>query len=418
MLKRFPQALPLLIVVLLVALAALASWRIVDALHLPLGSRDYDVLGWEVRHLPGKWLYRFGRLWQGELSREEKDRRIEDYLALQAEVAALEGELGRQRASGDPGSAGSEESLRLLAEKREERDRLENAVEAILEERISEVASGLGLKTSLPFFPGARWLFPPVDLEFDSPPYVLVVSPRDRIYLESARLLRSDLALEETLRLEDEEERASKNVSALVVRTGGVATYPSVIPPGDSYRKTLEVAAHEWVHHYLFFHPLGARYFQSETLRTINETVADIAGQEMAALVGRRYPLPSLEEPPPGESEGEETLLEEELHRLRIDVDRLLAAGRVEEAEALMEERRQYLAERGYFIRRINQAYFAFYGLYGTTAASSSPLGPKMEELRRRSPSLGDFIRAVSQVTSEDDLDRLLSPIGEGAIRP
>jgi hypothetical protein len=74
-----------------------------------------------------------------------------------------------------------------------------------------------------------------------------------------------------------------------------------------------------------------------------------------------------------------------------------------------MEERRLFLADHGYFIRRINQAYFAFHGLYADTPASSSPIGPKVEELRRRSSSLGDFIHAAAEVTSEADLDRLLA---------
>ena len=106
------------------------------------------------------------------------------------------------------------------------------------------------------------------------------------------------------------------------------------------------------------------------------------------------------------------------LRQLRLDVDRLLAEGKVAEAEALMEQQRQYLAANGFFIRKINQAYFAFYGLYGTTGASSSPIGPKLEELRKRSASLGDFIRAASGITDEADLDRLLAAAGQGATQP
>ena len=83
-----------------------------------------------------------------------------------------------------------------------------------------------------------------------------------------------------------------------------------------------------------------------------------------------------------------------------------------------MEEKRQYLADNGYFIRKINQAYFAFHGLYGTAPASSSPIGPKLQELRRRIPALAEFIRAVSKITSEADLDRLLASYGAEATPP
>ncbi len=44
--------------------------------------------------------------------------------------------------------------------------------------------------------------------------------------------------------------------------------------------------------------------------------------------------------------------------------DELLAAGKIEEAEAYMEARRQVFWDNGYAIRKLNQAYFAFYGAY------------------------------------------------------
>jgi hypothetical protein len=421
MLRRSPRAVPLLVVSLLVALSALVGWRIVDSLGLPLAADEFNLAVWEVKNFPNKWLYELGRLGKGGLSREEADSTIQRYIALQSEVAGLEDELLRRPPSETPAAGESDELIRRLEEKRGERDRLEGKVEAALEERISEEAADLGLQRTIPFFPRARWLFPPVDFEFDDPPRLLVTSPRDRIYLRSAELLRSDLTLEEALRLEDKTQ--GEDVSALVVASGGVATYPSIIPPMEDYAETLEFAAHEWLHQYLFFQPLGARYFESDALRTINETVADIAGAELGGLVAQRYPLaPSGAEAPAATPQSapppDDTLFVQTMRQLRLDVDRLLVEGRVAEAEALMEEKRQYLAEHGYFIRKINQAYFAFHGLYGTAPASSSPIGPKLEEIRRREPSLGEFIRAVSQVTSEADLDRLLASLSGSATPP
>jgi hypothetical protein len=46
----------------------------------------------------------------------------------------------------------------------------------------------------------------------------------------------------------------------------------------------------------------------------------------------------------------------------RIEVDRLLAGGKIQEAEQYMEARRQIFVAHGYQIRKLNQAYFAFYG--------------------------------------------------------
>jgi len=405
---------------LLVALSALVSWRIVDSLGLPLAADEFNLAAWEVKNLPNKWLYELGRIGKGGLSRDESDAAIQRYVALQSEVADLEGQLLRRPASETPPAGESDELVRRLEEKRGERDRLEGKVEAVLEERISDEATELGLQRTIPLFSGARWLFPPVDFEFDDTPRILVTSPRDRIYLRSAELLRSDLTLEEALRLE--EKTQGDNVSALVVASGGVATYPSIIPPMEDYAETLKLAAHEWLHQYLFFQPLGARYFAGDALRTINETVADIAGEEMGGLVARRYPLaPSGAEAPTATPESApplgDTLFVPTMRQLRLDVDRLLGEGKIAEAETLMEEKRQYLADHGYFIRKINQAYFAFHGLYGTAPASSSPIGPKLQEIRKREPSLGEFIRAVSQVTSEADLDRLLSAL-EGEATP
>jgi hypothetical protein len=39
-------------------------------------------------------------------------------------------------------------------------------------------------------------------------------------------------------------------------------------------------------------------------------------------------------------------------------------AGKVELAEEFMEERRQFFWKKGYHIRKLNQAYFAFHGAY------------------------------------------------------
>jgi hypothetical protein len=420
-LRRSPRAVPLLVVSLLVAISALVGWRIVDSLGLPLAADEFNLAVWEVEHFPNKWLYEIGRIGKGGLSREEADAAIQRYIALQSEVADLEDQLLRRPPSETPPAGESDELVQRLEEKRGERDRLEGKVEAVLEERISQEAADLGLQRTIPLFPRARWLFPPVDVEFDDPPRVLVTSPRDRIYLRSAELLRSDLTLEDALRLE--EKTQGENVSALVVASGGVATYPSIIPPMEDYPATLELAAHEWLHQYLFFQPLGAHYFDNDALRTINETVADIAGEEIGELVAERYPLaPSGEGTPTATPESappaDDTLFEQTMRQLRLDVDRLLGEGHIAEAEALMEEKRQYLADHGYFIRKINQAYFAFHGLYGTAPASSSPIGPKLEEIRKREPSLGEFIRAVSQVTSEADLDALLASLSAGATPP
>ena len=97
------------------------------------------------------------------------------------------------------------------------------------------------------------------------------------------------------------------------------------------------------------------------------------------------------------------------MRALRLEVDDLLAEGKVEEAELVMEERRQLFVLNGYYIRRINQAYFAFHGTYADTPASSDPIGPKMIALRERVRSVEEFLEEAREITSEGELDALLS---------
>ena len=50
----------------------------------------------------------------------------------------------------------------------------------------------------------------------------------------------------------------------------------------SSIQFVAETFAHEWLHHYLFFYPLGLNYdFTGET-RIINETTASLFGKEMS----------------------------------------------------------------------------------------------------------------------------------------
>ncbi len=359
----------------------------------------YDLAGWEVRHILNRWLYKIGHLFDDGPNVEEENETLQRYFDLAADVVSLEREVAE---------GGDESSRSTLEEQRKEQQQLENKVEAILEKRVSSVVEDEGLTTSLPLFSSVRFVFPPLDFEFDQPPQVLVISPRERISHDQAILLRRGLTNEQVATLE--EETAATGVSSLVVSIGGIATYPSTIPEYASYEDVLEIVAHEWLHQYLFFHPLGSHYFDNDTLRTLNETVANIGGREIADLVQQRFPLP---QPTYVAAEGatEEPSIDfrAEMHELRLEVDRLLSEGEIEEAEALMEEKREFLAENGFYIRKINQAYFAFHGLYGDTPASSSPIGPKMLELRQLNPSLGDFIRSAADITSEDELDRLLA---------
>ncbi|MBP8292220.1 MAG: hypothetical protein KAX65_05570, partial [Caldilineaceae bacterium] len=88
--------------------------------------------------------------------------------------------------------------------------------------------------------------------------------------------------------------------------------------------------------------------------------------------------------------------------------DLFLSLGRVADAEEYMEIRRLLFVENGYNLRKLNQAYFAFHGNYGTGAAASSPIGPDLLRLRALSPDLRTFLETVRWFTSADDLTHAL----------
>jgi len=362
-----------------------------DPIDAVANRNAYDVLGWELRHFPQKWLYKLATAFDAGKSQAEEDALIRRYFELAADLRVLE------RDSNDADA---------LAEARRERDAIENDIEEVLERRISDFLRDEELVMNPPLFSNIDLFFPPLDFELDRPPKVLAVSPRDHIELDRSYLLAPGLEPETVAAVESETEEVG--VSALVVNTGGVATYPSVIPELDPYRDVVETAIHEWLHQYLAFYPLGRNYFRGGETRTLNETVANLAGDELADLFVERYGSPS---PPPSPPTGTPSDFDfrAAMRTVRLRVEELLAQGQVEEAERLMGEKRDAFEEQGFYIRRINQAYFAFFGSYADTPSSIDPIGPKLQRLRDRAGSVTGFVRLARALTSEADLDRLLA---------
>ncbi len=92
------------------------------------------------------------------------------------------------------------------------------------------------------------------------------------------------------------------------------------------------------------------------------------------------------------------------MREIRRAVDNYLARGEIEQAEEFMEQKRQFLAAKGYHIRKLNQAYFAFHGTYADSPTSISPIGVELKELRSQSTSLKDFLETVAAMISRQDL--------------
>ena len=76
-----------------------------------------------------------------------------------------------------------------------------------------------------------------------------------------------------------------------------------------------------------------------------------------------------------------------------------------------MESRRQIFLKHGYLLRKINHAYFAFYGAYADSpggAAGEDPVGPAVRELRAQSASLADFLNTISWMYEFEQLQEAI----------
>jgi hypothetical protein len=172
--------------------------------------------------------------------------------------------------------------------------------------------------------------------------------------------------------------------------------------------------AHEWLHHWFFFQPLGQHFWDTSQMTTLNETAATLGGRAIGdraftAMTGERI----VRDPPsPPALDPEAFDFDAAMRETRVKTEALLAEGKIEEAEAYMEERRRFLAANGRFIRKINQAFFAFHGSYATSAASISPIDGQLRELQSRSGTLEGFVKTVGRFGSYQEFLVHLEQLG------
>ncbi len=351
-----------------------------------VSGHHFSLLDFELGAAFSHWLGDVGAFISGrDESGSAADALVHRYFDLRADLADA-------RAGG--------RSAAFIARLEADRAAIENRVERILEHRVGAELRRFGFSRPLPLFGDQSLLWPPVDVELTRPPRVLTLSPRDEIRIARSVLLDPGLPLREVERIEAAIE-AGGRWSALVQAIGGLGSYPAIVHDARSYAATVNTIAHEWMHNYLFFYPLGFHFFDSRELRTMNETVANIVGDEIAASLLAAHPDVQPRALPATDRSRSDAVLSE----LRRDVDALLADGRVEDAEALMEATRVRLAGLGRDFRRINQAFFAANGVYGDTPASSSPIGPLLHALRGEADSLAAFVAMVREFESLRDLE-------------
>ena len=377
-------------------------------------DRRFDFLAWSADALGNKGQAILSGT-HNFMPDESRRAFVLDYLEQLAEAMRIEAEI--ERTFADPAVDDPDAATAGL---RADRETLRGALsqrqalaEAIVQQQVAVILAEEGLAAG-----GATW--PPVLMTMSPVPYMLIVSPRDRIAQVDSAALVPGLSTEEKESMEDAVfDRLDK--SALVVPIGGLGTYPAMIRETSSINWLAEVVAHEWTHHWLSLRPLGVRYLASPEMRTINETVASMVDLEIGPRVIERY-YPELVPPPatatPGVRQTEEPAFDfsAEMAETRSTVDRLLAEGEIARAEVYMEQRRRVFLNNGYNIRKLNQAYFAFYGGYAAEpggAAGEDPVGPMLRDIRAASPTLRDFLVKVGDITSFDDLQALHASIAE-----
>ena len=412
MFKRIGLAFRLLIILIFLQRSTVLTSDLWNAISVQITPIRFDYVGWELQAIAAK----AGQTLFGAhpfMNEIDRIQYVRDYMVDLQRAQILEEEISRIYTNPDiedPEVASTE--LRL------ERDALRDSLasrqllaEAILEGQVAAVLIEQG------FGVGGQ-LLPPMAMHFTEVPNLLIVSPRDAIQFDISLNLYG-LPVDEQVALEDVLD-TQYDISTLIVPLGGIALYPAMIIETSSIHRAVEVFAHEWLHHYLYFFPLGIDYitggegFASEA-RIINETTADLFGREVALLVLERY-YPDLVPPPQSEQTPQQTSEPDPnrfdfgatMNETRVTVDELLTEGLVEEAEAYMERQRQLFVQNGYLIRKINQAYFAFYGGYQgggqPGAGGGDPIGPAVKKIREVSESLYDFAIHLRGITTREQL--------------
>ncbi|MGH2459248.1 MAG: hypothetical protein ACRDIY_10320 [Chloroflexota bacterium] len=404
-------------------------WVLLAALLVPSGLPP-ATLGWRLARITRQSGF---EIWSWELQTLSTrigeslvDRRsmtggpsvVRRYAELSQQEARARSERDNQWARRGFASAGEDAApaQRKLDAIDSQLDQIRPAVEATISQQIGEelrrenVRSGLVTWRGEDQFPFRRpEIVPGVFFQLGPLPDLLVVAPRDRIELIGSVLVQASLGPNQ---IDGLEQRADGlDVSSIVTGIGGLAAYPSMVPDDGSVQDLLITVAHEWTHHYLALHPLGMSYFNSYGMREINETVADMVGHEVGEAVYARDYAPTDVAPPvppptlvsSGPARPDFWTL---MRGIRLTVEGYLARHDVAGADAYMARSRQELALDGYYVRRLNTAYLAFFGSY---AATANPYEAKLRLLRARSGSLVAFLDRVSTVRTPADLDRRLS---------
>ena len=107
-------------------------------------------------------------------------------------------------------------------------------------------------------------------------------------------ILIQDLSFDEIHYIETEIDNLG--YSSIVLELGGMATFPAFVNNNAGLEYVISTAVEEWFHQYFFFKPSGFLYalnlleiYKDNDIATINETIAGIVSDEIAAMVYNKH---------------------------------------------------------------------------------------------------------------------------------
>ena len=374
-------------------------------IDLAVGKHSFSITYWEITNISKKWLHLAWELFPGNKpTDEERIEIVNEYLEV-TRMLLKETDLQENESK----SINYREKSQYTSQRESEIRKLEktkNVLQARAEEAIEAVMSDVLRKQGLGF--RANILFPPTDFRLETPPLILITSPRNKITLKDSKLVKNGIKpnIKEQIERIVEEDNIT---SALVDDLAGLGTYPAFVSDKYDLRQIVRTAAHEWLHNYWIFHSFGRNMWDSPEMYTLNETAADIAGNELGDLafirLGGTIQNNSSKY---GSVEVSHPHLTRILRDTRQAVESLLLQGEIEEAEKLMRESQWTLKLGGYSIRKINQAYFAFRGNYADSPASTSHIGAELKEYRSLFHTTGEFVKSLSKIKSYEQFKQVL----------
>ena len=371
-----------------------------ESLNKVAGPYFFDTVQWQLQNI-------FDRAPSGKAGNtEDQINKVSTYFDTAERIENLQTEIALVTSGDRHGDLATLEAK--LNKLLEQNSAFVETVELIMERQIREVLSQQDINNPIDKYIKLKFGFPPVNFKLGDPPHLLIVSPRDRIESMREIPLQRIISVDDMEEIEDGVDKLG--VSSLVVELGGYATYPSFVTDEGGLMFAIETAAEEWVHHYLFFKPLGFLYLldlsgiaRNYDIATMNETVASMTSKEISAIVYEKYYAGSGEG---DDQSGKKPVFDfnKEMRTIRSAVDKYLALGDIELAEEYMTQKRKYLELNGYYIRKLNQAYFAFHGAYADSPTSISPIGVELKKLRSQSNSLKEFLATAASMNSRQDL--------------